>query len=66
VLIVLSRSFGERLVVFFFEAYVLHKAGEMRREFCFRDFLELEQAAFHRILRRLRRKGRLMANPQRN
>ena len=48
-----------------FEAYVLHKAGEMRREFCFRDFLELEQPAFHRIVQRLRRKGKIVANPQR-
>ena len=47
-----------------FEAYVLHKAREMRREFSFRDFLELEQPAFHRIVRRLRRKGKIMANPQ--
>jgi hypothetical protein len=48
-----------------FEAYVLHKAREMRREFSFRDFLELEQLAFHRIVRRLKRKGKIMANPQR-
>ena len=48
-----------------FEAYVLHKAREMRREFSFRDFLELEQPAFHRIVRRLKRKGKIMANPQR-
>ena len=48
-----------------FEAYVLHKARQIRQEFSFRDFLELEQADFHRIVRRLRRKGKIMANPQR-
>jgi hypothetical protein len=47
-----------------FEAYVLHKAMEIRREFSLRDFLELEKPAFHRIVRRLRRKGKIMANPQ--
>jgi len=48
-----------------FEAYVLLKAGELGREFCFRDFLELEQPTFHRIVGRLRRKDRIVANPQR-
>jgi hypothetical protein len=37
---------------------------EIRREFSLRDFLELEKPAFHRIVRRLRRKGKIMANPQ--
>src|SRR5512136_1468764 len=48
-----------------FDAYVLHKAGEIGREFGYRDFLELEQPAFHRIVRRLRRKGEIVANPLR-
>jgi uncharacterized protein YceH (UPF0502 family) len=48
-----------------FEAYVLDKAKEINREFSYRDFLELDQGAFHRIVRRLKRKGKLMANPQR-
>jgi hypothetical protein len=48
-----------------FDAYVLYKAKEIRREFSFRDFLELEQPAFHLIVRRLKRKGKIMANPQR-
>ncbi len=48
-----------------FDAYVLHKAKNIGREFSYRDFLELEQPAFHRIVRRLKRKGELMANPLR-
>jgi len=48
-----------------FEAYVLDKAREINREFSFRDFLELDRGAFHRIVRRLKRKGKVMANPLR-
>jgi hypothetical protein len=58
-------SFRRTFSSVLFEAYVLHKAREMGREFCFRDFLELEKPAFHRIVLRLRRKGKLLANPQR-
>jgi hypothetical protein len=55
------RTFSSAL----FEAYVLQKAGDLNREFSFRDFLELEHDAFKRIVRRLRRKGKLVANPMR-
>ncbi len=48
-----------------FDAYLVHKARRIRREFSYRDFLELEQPAFHRIVRRLRRKGEIRANPLR-
>ncbi len=48
-----------------FEAYVLNKAREMTREFSYRDFLELKHDAFRRIVLRLRRKGKIVANPQR-
>jgi hypothetical protein len=48
-----------------FEAYVLSKAHEINREFSFRDFLELEHQAFRRIVLRLRRKGKIVANPER-
>ena len=48
-----------------FEAYVLNKAREIDREFSFRDFLELKHDAFRRIVIRLKRKGKIMANPQR-
>ena len=48
-----------------FEAYVLNKAREMNREFCFRDFLELKHDAFRRIVIRLKCKGKIMANPER-
>ena len=48
-----------------FEAYVLDKAREISREFSYRDFLELRHDAFRRIVLRLRRKGKIVANPQR-
>ena len=48
-----------------FDACVLHKSRNIRRKFSYRDFLELEQPAFHRILLRLKRKGEIVANPLR-
>lgn len=48
-----------------FEAYVLQKARDLNREFSFRDFLELKHDSFRRIVERLRRKGKIVANPQR-
>jgi hypothetical protein len=48
-----------------FEAYVLNKAREINREFSFRDFLELKHDAFRRIVLRLKRKGKIITNPQR-
>jgi len=48
-----------------FEAYVLDKARDLNREFSFRDFLELKHDSFRRIVVRLRRKGKIVANPQR-
>ncbi|HII86060.1 TPA: hypothetical protein HA273_05775 [Candidatus Bathyarchaeota archaeon] len=48
-----------------FEAYVLNKARELTREFSYRDFLELKHDAFRRIVLRLKRKGKIVANPQR-
>ena len=48
-----------------FEAYVLNKARDIAREFSYRDFLEIKHDAFRRIILRLRRKGKIVANPQR-
>lgn len=48
-----------------FEAYVLCKARDLNREFCFRDFTELKHDAFRRIVLRLKRKGKVIANPAR-
>jgi hypothetical protein len=48
-----------------FEAYVLNRARELTREFSYRDFLELRHDAFRRIILRLKRKGKIVANPQR-
>jgi len=48
-----------------FEAYVLNKARDLTREFSYRDFLEIKHDAFRRIVLRLRRKGKIVANPQR-
>jgi hypothetical protein len=55
-----QRTFSSVL----FEAYVLNKAREISREFSYRDFLELKHDAFRRIVLRLRRKGKVIANPQ--
>ncbi len=55
-----QRTFSSIL----FEAYVLNKAREITREFSYRDFLELKHDAFRRIVLRLRRKGKVIANPQ--
>jgi hypothetical protein len=56
-----QRTFSSLLL----EAYVLNKARELTREFSYRDFLELKHDAFRRIILRLKRKGKIMANPQR-
>ncbi|MEM1589999.1 MAG: hypothetical protein QW175_06245 [Candidatus Bathyarchaeia archaeon] len=48
-----------------YEAYILNKARELNRPFCFRDFLELKPDAFRRIIRRLKRKGKILSFPQR-
>jgi hypothetical protein len=48
-----------------FEAYVLEKAGRIDMEFSFRDFLELDHSSFRRIVARLRKKGKIVANPSR-
>lgn len=55
------RTFSSLL----FEAYVLERAREISREFCYRDFLELKHDAFRRIVCRLRRKGKVIGNPRR-
>ena len=47
------------------EAYVLNKSRELTREFSYRDFLELKHDAFRRIILRLKRKGKIIANPER-
>lgn len=55
------RTFNSPL----FEAYVLNKARGLGMEFSYRDFLELDHGAFRRIALRLKRKGKIMANPLR-
>jgi len=47
-----------------FEAYVLNKARDINRDFSYMDFLELKHDAFRRIMVRLKRKGKVIANPQ--
>lgn len=50
-----------------FESYVLDKARrKLRGEFSFRDFLELDHHSFRRIIQRLRKKGLVVAIPQRS
>jgi hypothetical protein len=48
-----------------YEAYILNKARELNHAFCFRDFLELKPDAFRRIVRKLKRKGKIVGFPQR-
>ena len=59
------KEFQKTISSVLFEAYVLNKARELTREFSYRDFLELKHYAFRRIVLRLRRKGKIVANPQR-
>ena len=49
-----------------FESYVLDKARrKIKGEFSFRDFLELDHHSFRRIIVRLKKKGLVVAVPQR-
>lgn len=59
------KEFQKTFSSVLFEAYVLNKARDLTREFSYRDFLELKHDAFRRIILRLRRKGKIVANPQR-
>ena len=59
------KEFQRTISSVLFEAYVLNKARELTREFSYRDFLELRHDAFRRIVLRLKRKGKIVANPQR-
>lgn len=61
----LRSNFRRTFSTSLYEAYVLNKARQIKTEFSFRDFLEIEPAAFHRIIRRLKRKGLIVANPSR-
>jgi hypothetical protein len=60
-----KREYQKTISSVFFEAYVLNKARDLTREFSYRDFLEIKHDAFRRIILRLRRKGKIVANPQR-
>lgn len=55
------RTFSSLMV----DAYIREKARGLNREFSYRDFLELEYNAFRRAIRRQKRKGLIVANPQR-
>ena len=59
------KEFQKTISSVLFEAYILNKARELTREFSYRDFLELKHDAFRRIIMRLKRKGKIVANPQR-
>ena len=60
-----KREYQKTFSSSLFEAYILNKARELTREFSYRDFLELKHDAFRRIVLRLKRKGKIVANPQR-
>ncbi|MGA2385248.1 MAG: hypothetical protein ABSG33_01800 [Candidatus Bathyarchaeia archaeon] len=61
-----KREYQKTFSSSLFEAYVLNKARELTREFSYMDFLELKHDAFRRIVLRLKRKGKIVANPQRS
>jgi hypothetical protein len=60
-----KREYQKTFSSLLFDAYVLNKGRELTREFSYRDFLELKHDAFRRIILRLRRKGKIVVNPQR-
>ena len=60
-----KREYQRTLSSIIFEAYVLYKAQQLPREFSYLDFLELKHDAFRKIVLRLRRKGKIIASPQR-
>lgn len=60
-----KREYQRTIGSVLFGAYVLNKARDIIREFSYLDFLEIMHDAFRRIMLRLRRKGEIVANPQR-
>lgn len=62
----IKKEFRRSFSSIMFEAYVKEQARYLKREFSFRDFLEMDDRAFHRIVRRLIRKGEVVANPRRS
>lgn len=48
-----------------FEAYLMEKARDLNRSFCFRDFAELKHNSFRKIILRLKRKGKIIPLPLR-
>jgi hypothetical protein len=44
-----------------FSAYILITAKDLDREFCFRDFPELEHGYFRKLILQLRQKGKVLA-----
>lgn len=61
----IKKEFRKSFSSILYESYVLEKARHINGEFCFRDFLEMDQQGFHRIVGKLIRKGKIMANPSR-
>lgn len=61
----IKKEFRKSFSSILYESYILEKARHLNGEFCFRDFLEMDQQGFHRIVAKLIRKGKIMANPSR-
>jgi hypothetical protein len=59
-----KKEYQKTISSVLFEAYVLNKARDLTREFSYRDFLEIKNDAFRRIILSLRRKSKIVANPQ--
>lgn len=60
---VIKPEFRRTFSSILFESYVLIRANELNRSFCFRDFLEIKHSSFRRIIIRLKRKGKIIAHP---
>jgi hypothetical protein len=60
-----KKEYRKTISSVLFEAYVLNKARDLTREFSYMDFLQIKNNAFRRIILRLRRKGKIVANPER-
>jgi hypothetical protein len=59
----IKPEYQRTLTSILFECYVLEHAREINGEFSYLDFLGLKHDAFRRIVLRLKRKGKVLANP---
>jgi len=60
-----KKEYSRTITSAAWESYVTEKARDLNRSFCFRDFLEIGHESFRKIILRLRKKGKVIALPQR-